>query len=444
MRARESLTVAVGGGKGGVGKSLVSANLAIAFGGLGLRTIVVDADLGGANLHTLFGIEKPGPTLQALLDKEIHSLEQAVVPTRAPRVHLVPGSGARLGAANPGHQRKLKLIRHIRALEADVVLVDCGAGTAFDVLDFFDMADCRVLVVTPQLTSVHNAYAFLKSALYRSIRQTAVTNEERSLFERLAHGPETERVQHLIAALERDAPDYAAAARRTVEHFGASMIGNQLESTRQVGVFDRLGKLFEDFLDLRVPLLGWLPLSGRIHRSVGRRHPLLLQEPHGPEARMLAAVAERLARTDVRAVREARRRLTPASADRTASSLSGPIANVLRGAPRYEVNWVGRVRLAEHEAEARYLNVSSGGAAVEVALPARQGDRVTLSVSEPTGLPPLLAEVRRVEKRARRWLLGLAFVAHARQDARRWEEQALASLSDGRRSMSSATAMASG
>ncbi len=442
MRTRESLTVAVGGGKGGVGKSLVSANLSIAFGQLGLRVIVVDADLGSANLHTLFGIERPGPTLQALFDKEIHSLEQAVIPTDAPRVHLVPGSGAHLGAANPGHQRKLKLIRHIRALEADVVVIDCGAGTAFDVLDFFDMADCRLLVVTPQLTSVHNAYAFLKSALYRSIRQTAVTREERALFERLAHGPETERVHRLLEALAAEAPDYAEATRKTIEHFGASMIGNQLEATRQVAVFERLAKLFDDFLDLRVPLLGWLPLSGRMHRSVGRRRPLLLEAPQGPEARMFQSVAERIAETDVQAVREARRRLAPATSRRGDSAPPGPIANVLRGAPRYEVCWRGRVRLGEHEAEGRYLNVSAGGAAVEVPLPAREGDRVTLSVTDPGGLPPLLAEVRRVERRERRWLLGLSFVPRARQEAARWEARAAAG--DDAPSMTSATAMASG
>ncbi len=427
MSGRESLTVAVGGGKGGVGKSLVSANLAIAFGQLGLHTIVVDADLGGANLHTLFGVEKPGPTLQALFDRQIHSLEQAVVPTGAERVHLVPGSGARLGAANPGHQRKLKLIRHIRALEADVVVVDCGAGTGFDVLDFFDMADCRVLVVTPQLTSVHNAYAFLKSALYRSIRQAAVDGEERKLFERVAHGPETERVERLLRALQAEAPDYAEAARRTIEHFGAGMIGNQLDSTRQVAVFERLARLFADFLGLRVPLLGWLPLSGRMHRSVGRRRPLLLDDPQGPEARMLRRVAERLVQTDVRAVRQARRRPTPKRADvraRGSEEATGPIANVLRRAPRHEVAWRGRMLLGRQEVEVRYLNVSEGGVAVLSPLRGEVGDRVTLSVSEPAGLPPVVATVRRVAERAGRWEMGLEFVQGAQEDGRRWDRLA--------------------
>lgn len=126
---RTAVTVAIAGGKGGVGKSVIAANLAISLARFGQRIVIVDADLGSANQHTLFGVDRPGYTLQALVEGRISSLEQAVVPTIAPRVALVPGSGAVVGAANIGHARKVKLIRHIAAIDADVVIIDCGAGT---------------------------------------------------------------------------------------------------------------------------------------------------------------------------------------------------------------------------------------------------------------------------------------------------------------------------
>ena len=131
------LRVAVGGGKGGVGKSVVAANLACAMAELGFRTILVDADLGSANQHTLFGIDRPGVTLQALIDRKIETLEEAVTPTPYGRLFLVPGSGAVVGAANVAHGQKLKLIRHIARLDADAIIIDCGAGTSYNVVDLF-------------------------------------------------------------------------------------------------------------------------------------------------------------------------------------------------------------------------------------------------------------------------------------------------------------------
>ena len=95
--------ISVGGGKGGVGKSVVAANLGVAIADLGFRTVIIDADLGAANQHTLFGIDRPGQSLQAFLDKDVRSLEEIASPTGAPRLFLVPGIGAVPGAANLNH-----------------------------------------------------------------------------------------------------------------------------------------------------------------------------------------------------------------------------------------------------------------------------------------------------------------------------------------------------
>ncbi len=144
--------ITIGGGKGGVGKSIISSNLAVAMAQNGHRVVLVDCDLGAANQHVLFGIDRPQLGLQALIDRTIDSLVPAMTPTALPNLHLVAGTGASVGAANISHGEKQRIMKKIRALDADVVIVDVGAGVSFNVLDFFELGSQRLLVVTPQVT----------------------------------------------------------------------------------------------------------------------------------------------------------------------------------------------------------------------------------------------------------------------------------------------------
>ncbi len=162
------IRVAVGGGKGGVGKSLVAVNLGVTLAAIGLRTVLVDGDLGTPTLHTLLGVDRIGPTMRALLDRKIGRLDEAMVGTGVPRLSLVAGTSLP-GSANISHQEKLKLVRHVRAIDADVVIVDVGAGASFHTLDLFGAGDLRLIVATPELTSLQNAYCFLKAALTREV-----------------------------------------------------------------------------------------------------------------------------------------------------------------------------------------------------------------------------------------------------------------------------------
>src|SRR5688500_13791608 len=92
--------ISIGGGKGGVGKSIVTANLATSLARAGLRTVVFDADLGAPNLHTMFGIEQPPRTLESFLDGERASLADVMLESGVPGLKLICGTPqATLGAA---------------------------------------------------------------------------------------------------------------------------------------------------------------------------------------------------------------------------------------------------------------------------------------------------------------------------------------------------------
>ncbi|MDB4972920.1 MAG: putative FleN-like cytoskeletal ATPase [Myxococcaceae bacterium] len=165
---------AVAGGKGGVGKSVIAANLAVSIARRGLRCLLIDADLGGGNQHTLFGIEAPRTTLDAFLHGDEKELASVAVPTRFHGLSLVYAACDAVGSANPKHSQKQKFIRHIRKADADVVILDLGAGTSFNTLDLFLIARVQLVVTTPELTAIQNAYGFIKCA---SMRQKSLETE---------------------------------------------------------------------------------------------------------------------------------------------------------------------------------------------------------------------------------------------------------------------------
>lgn len=156
------------GGKGGVGKSVVAGNLALGVAQAGLRCLLVDADLGGGNQHTLFGERMPEHSLDAFVAGDLKSLAPALKPSRFAGLTLAYTRCDVLGAANPKHSQKQKLVRHLKQSDFDVVVLDLGAGTSFNTLDLFLAARGRLVVTTAEPTAVQNAYGFIKCAAQRA------------------------------------------------------------------------------------------------------------------------------------------------------------------------------------------------------------------------------------------------------------------------------------
>jgi flagellar biosynthesis protein FlhG len=279
-RARRIITV--GGGKGGVGKSVVAANLSVAMAQAGAEVVLVDADLGAANQHTLFGLERPGPTVQSFLDHEVESLEAARTPTLLPRLSLVRGASAVFGAANPTWAEKQRLLRHLEGLDAAVVVVDVGAGTAFNQLDLFGAGDLKVVVLAPQLTALENAYAFVKGSVYRVLGPLLETHGFKGLLE----GPaaETARVSLLLGEALACSPKLAAEVEELLRSQRMTLFGNLLNDPREAAVLPALQKMMRDFLSLEVSTLGHARTTQAVHDSVNRRRPVVLEAPHDEAA----------------------------------------------------------------------------------------------------------------------------------------------------------------
>lgn len=272
MKKKAPRIIAVGGGKGGVGKTTVSANLALAIGRAGKRVAVVDADLGAANLHTALGVKHPQKGIGDFIDggaSDLDSIATQVMPT----VKLVAGT-SRPGSADLGAAQKLRLLRALGKLDAEVVLVDVGAGTSYTVVDLFAAADHKLLVVTPQLTSVHNAYALLKACVHRVIRKLATSEMHQDLIDAaLAQETKTRTIPQLLGAIRPMDPDLGDAIVDVLVRFGVLLVANQLQTTADGAALARMSPLIHDQLLLSAPMGAGIrrtaSLAGSLQAGVG-------------------------------------------------------------------------------------------------------------------------------------------------------------------------------
>ncbi len=155
--------VAIGGGKGGIGKSLVAANVGIFLATIGKRVTLVDGAFGAPNLHLFAGVPRPARSLHEALDRGV-PLADVAVATHVPGVRLISGFADPPAIANPSPEALRALGEQLRLLPADYVVVDLAPGLGAATLELFVEADVGVLVAVPDPTSIELMHRFVKAA----------------------------------------------------------------------------------------------------------------------------------------------------------------------------------------------------------------------------------------------------------------------------------------
>src|SRR5581483_1575467 len=227
--------------------------------------VLVDGDLGAPNLHSLLGIEKITRTVESLFGHDIDALDEARTVTQIPNLWLIAGSAAAPGSANIGYLQKQKLLRHIGRLSAEAIVVDVGAGTSFNTLDLFNVADVRLIVTTPQLTALQNAYAFAKSALFRELRALAPGKDEAALLDDPRLAKDSAKLSQLLAHVRAKAPFFASALRESLDAVQLYVLGNCVLEEKDANVFHAFSRMVKDFLSVECCVLGKLRSSRRAH-----------------------------------------------------------------------------------------------------------------------------------------------------------------------------------
>jgi len=251
----------------------------------------------------------PPVTLTDFLSRRVESLGDIAQALPAhPGLTLIPGTGDTLATANMPYAKKKRLIRHLKSLETDIIIVDIGAGTSYHALDFFLMADHHVTVATPDPTSVLDLYRFIKLAAIRRVLSLFLARD--AMADALSDRDFCSVEEVLEVAGQTDAAG-RTLAETTLRAFHLALILNRLSGRSHVNVA-ALKKLLTEYIGGHLTLLGEIPNDPTMERAVRSYLPVVDCEPDAPAAVALVAIADTLlARIDERRSAQGRENPSP-------------------------------------------------------------------------------------------------------------------------------------
>jgi flagellar biosynthesis protein FlhG len=292
---RNAKIIPIAGGKGGVGKTELCANLGVRLGQLGYRTIVIDLDLGGSNLHSALGIKNKNPGVGNFLSDRKLSFESLLTPTSYPNVLFIPGDVLVAGTPNVGFAQKKSILRNIESLEADYILLDLGSGASNNVIDFFLISNSGILVSSPHVGAIVNAYSFMKNAVFRFLQRafSGETKVERFLRkqikERRPGNPV--KVSAVIEAMREMDEAEADKAQRFIELLQPNLVLNLVRDMNDLTIAESLRDLIGTNLGVELQSLGLMVYDDEVASTYRARRPVVAED----EERLLSIEIDRLA-----------------------------------------------------------------------------------------------------------------------------------------------------
>ena len=287
----------IGGGKGGTGKSFFTGNLGVSLAEQGHRTLLVDLDLGAPNLHTMIGQTEPSKSLSDFVSKKVATLIETVDATQIPQLYLISGARNNLDIANLAHEQKMKVLRAIAKLPYDFILLDLGAGTAFNTIDFFMISDSGIFVTTPEPTAIENIYRLIRSVYFRKIRQVLKLQHFRVLAEEAARRNRDATVNNpemLLEVVKEMDPEQGKNLEDALRAFHFKLIVNQMRRQDNPNIGGLVCKIIEKHLGLRMRFAGNISFDERVHDAVCQKVCFLRKYPYPQTAKDIGDICNNL------------------------------------------------------------------------------------------------------------------------------------------------------
>ncbi len=288
---------AIGGGKGGVGKSLIASSLAITLARTGNKVIAIDLDLGGANLHTALGVDMPRNTLSDFFTRRVNHVEKCVTPTGIMNLDIISGAQDSVGVANVGHDEKVRLLQNLRELDADYLILDLGAGTTYNTLDFFLYADLGMITLLPEPTSIENGYRFIKSAYYRRLSLCRRLDNIRPLIESAMDSKNPAGIRSpsdLFREVNKVSPEAGMRLKEEIERFRPKLVVNQARTQTDVDIGFSVKTVCKKYFGIDMDYVGYLDYDSAVWQAVRRKRPLLQEFPNSKLVSSLERIVQYL------------------------------------------------------------------------------------------------------------------------------------------------------
>lgn len=304
MKLANNRTIAIASGKGGVGKTIITANLALSLAqryGSEASIVAVDLDLGCGNLNSCLGVRSPNGTIDGFLTNKVSNLEQLLTPTGQSNLRMICSSYSGSPNTRLNEERKQSLLQQLNRLRANFTLIDLGAGTSEDVLDIFLSASEKIVVITPESLSLHNAFVFIKSAILRflwnELGREDFLNPVKSNLEKMIQDEEKLDLGLLIDRLKVWDRYAAYVLAGLIDDLKIKFIVNMYRGGAEKSQLLNFHDLLFRYLRIRNNLsyLGFVHFDNGVPASVQAIKPFLLTYPKNRAAKDLVQVAEHLA-----------------------------------------------------------------------------------------------------------------------------------------------------
>jgi flagellar biosynthesis protein FlhG len=294
--------IPIASGKGGVGKSTVAANLAVAFAQAGRQVILADLDLGASNLHLIIGHQAPQLGIGTFLSDTRSDFSRVMVDTDIPNLRFIPGDTEIPGTANLKTSQRKALVKRLLSLDADILILDLGAGTHQSILEFFLLSGQGLIVSAPTVTATLNAYVFLKNTIFR-LMYTAFARDTRAYnyLEKLrkeGSGLQRLYLPKMLQEIKKiDVKSYNKF-KDHVDRLHPRLIMNLALDPKDADIALKIRRSCEVYLDLKVEHLGVIYRDSIQDTSLAARLPVTIYKPQSTISQGIYRIADKILQSD--------------------------------------------------------------------------------------------------------------------------------------------------
>lgn len=293
--------IPIASGKGGVGKSLLSANLAIALGQAGKKVLLADLDLGASNLHLVLGQQSNAHGIGTFLSGN-SSFEDVIIKTTYKNVRFLPGDSEIPGFAALKSSDKNNLIRHLLKMDTDYLILDLGAGTHLSILDFFLLSPQGIIVTAPSVTAILNAYLFLKNVVFRMFYRIFKRNSAGFKYlEKLKSDTSSMQRMYLpriITELQKIDPKNNELFLSHLNRFKPRLVMNMIDDPKDADKALKVRRSCKEYLNINLEHLGIMYRDTIQDTALASRLPVLVYKPQSMVSQAIYRIADKVLQSE--------------------------------------------------------------------------------------------------------------------------------------------------
>ncbi|AYE36236.1 MinD/ParA family protein [Borrelia turcica IST7] len=288
--------IPVASGKGGVGKSLFSTNVAICLANEGKKVLLIDLDLGGSNLHSMLNII-PKKSIGTFLKTKI-PFKNIIIESGIKNLSFIAGDSDIPELANIATFQKRRIINNLKSLTYDYLIIDLGAGTTFNTIDFFLMSNRGVIVTIPTVTATMNAYLFLKNTIFRLISKifTKDTKGHKIISEIKKDSNDLQKIYipNLLLKIENQDPENYEKFMAIFSRFSPFIVFNMLRTPDDIQKTEKILKSAKDYLNINLQSIGSIYKDEIIDIALNHKIPITIYKPTSLTSKSIKKIASKL------------------------------------------------------------------------------------------------------------------------------------------------------